>query len=144
MKNAWIALLLLGATILGAQTHGAFAAQTPASTTKTIELPPDNPMATLKPGPGLEAVRSNCTGCHSTDYVVRQPGGDAKHWEPEVKKMMAVYGASITDADVQTIVKYLGAEYAALPAAKEPAIEKSCQPPSSPQCGQIPPRTNNP
>ena len=128
MRKAWIGLFLLGVAMAGTPARGALAGQTPASATKTIALPPDNPMATLKPGSGVEVVRRNCTGCHSTDYIVRQPGGDAKHWEPELKKMMAVYGAPISDADVQTIVSYLGTEYASSPANKQSAKDKSPQP----------------
>lgn len=78
---------------------------------KTIKLPPDNPMANLKPGPGVEVVRANCALCHSTDYIVRQQGGDAKHWDPEVRKMITVFGAPVSDDDVKTIVNYLATEY---------------------------------
>jgi cytochrome c5 len=144
VKRVWIAILVLGVVMLGRQTRGALAAQTPASTTKTIELPPDNPMATLRPGSGVEVVQRNCLPCHSTDYIVRQPAGDAKHWEPEVKKMIAVYGASITDADVQTIVDYLAAAYAAPSAANQPATDTSAQPAARRQHGKIRPRTSNP
>jgi sulfite dehydrogenase (cytochrome) subunit B len=143
VKKTWVAFLVLGAAAAGAGGSSVLAAQTPGSTTKTIELPPDNPVAILKPGPGAEVVRSNCIGCHSTDYIVRQPGGDAKHWEPEVKKMIAVYGASITDADVQTIVDYLAAAYAAPSAANQPATDTSAQPAASRQHGKTRPRTSN-
>jgi len=82
---------------------------------RTIKLPPDNARGTLKPGAGLDVVQSNCATCHSTDYIVRQPGGDAKHWEPEIRKMMMVYGAQISDSDVETIANYLGTEYGTPP-----------------------------
>lgn len=80
---------------------------------KTIKLPEDSAMANLKPGPGVEVVRNECGICHSTDYIVRQPGGDAKHWEPEVTKMIKVYGAPISEADAKTIVSYLATAYGA-------------------------------
>jgi len=80
---------------------------------KTIRLPPDNPMAQLKPGPGVDVVRAKCELCHSADYIVRQPGGDAKHWEPEVKKMVAVYGLPLSDEELKAIVNYLGTAYPA-------------------------------
>jgi sulfite dehydrogenase (cytochrome) subunit B len=121
-----IALILTVARAGGVHNPG----QAPPSTAKTIELPPDSSMGTLKPGPGLDVVESNCAACHSTDYIVRQPGGDAKHWEPEIRKMIAVYGLRLTDADVQTIVNYLAAEYGAPPSAEtgEPTRVRTGQP----------------
>lgn len=99
----------------------AFAAA--GASAKSIRLPGDNAMAGLKPGPGVEVVRANCVPCHSTDYIVRQPRSDAKHWEAEVKKMKTVFGAPISDADAKTIVEYLSATYG--PAANsEPASGK--------------------
>jgi mono/diheme cytochrome c family protein len=86
---------------------------------RSIELPGDNPMAELKAGPGVEVVRANCIACHSTDYIVRQPGSDAKRWEGEVKKMIGVYGAPISEADARVIVQYLAATYG-LAAARAP------------------------
>ena len=78
---------------------------------KLIELPADNPMATLKAGAGMEVTRGNCSICHSTDYVVRQPRGDAAHWRPEVEKMIKVYGAPVSEEDAKTIVDYLATAY---------------------------------
>ena len=78
---------------------------------KSITLPDDNAMAQLKPGPGVEAARANCVACHSTDYIVRQPPSQAKAWEAEVKKMMAVFGAPISDGDARTIADYLSWAY---------------------------------
>lgn len=78
---------------------------------KSIDLPGDSAMAELKPGPGIDTVRANCIACHSTDYIVRQPPSDAKRWEAEVKKMMTVFGAPISDADAKAIVGYLASAY---------------------------------
>ena len=83
---------------------------------RSIELPPDNAIAELRPGPGVEVVRANCIACHSTDYIVRQPRSDAKHWEGEVKKMISVYGVPIGEADAKVIVEYLAAVYGPAPA----------------------------
>ncbi|HEV2350956.1 MAG TPA: cytochrome c [Terriglobia bacterium] len=80
-------------------------------TLKSIQLPDDNPMATLKPGPGVETTRAHCAICHSTDYIVRQPGSDAKQWDAEVKKMVTVFGAPISDEDVKVIADYLTSAY---------------------------------
>jgi len=78
---------------------------------RSITLPPDNAMAELKAGPGVETARANCVACHSTDYIVRQPGSDAKRWEGEVKKMVTVYGAPISEANTKIIVEYLASAY---------------------------------
>jgi mono/diheme cytochrome c family protein len=82
-----------------------------AADQKTITLPPDNAMATLAPGPGMEVARANCGICHSTDYIVRQPRGDAKQWGPEVAKMIKVFGAPISPENEKTIVEYLATAY---------------------------------
>ncbi len=94
---------------------------------RSIELPADNAMAELKPGPGVGVVRAQCVACHSTDYIVRQPRSDAKRWESEVKKMISVYGAPIGDADAKVIVEYLAAAYgpAQANATKEKKPSKS-------------------
>jgi mono/diheme cytochrome c family protein len=78
---------------------------------RTIILPDDNAMAALKTGPGADVTTANCAICHSTDYIVRQPGSDAKHWETEVRKMVTVFGAQISDEDVKVIVDYLASAF---------------------------------
>jgi hypothetical protein len=78
---------------------------------KTIAQPPDNPYGALADAPGVHLTRNQCGMCHSTDYVVMQPRGDAKQWEGVVTKMIKVYGAPISDADAKTIVEYLTAAY---------------------------------
>ncbi|KWV52888.1 sulfite:cytochrome C oxidoreductase subunit B [Bradyrhizobium macuxiense] len=71
--------------------------------------------AAFKPGPNLEVVQSNCSGCHSADYIKTQPPHDEKvkkdFWQAEVTKMKKVYGAPIDDADVSKIVEYLATTY---------------------------------
>jgi sulfite dehydrogenase (cytochrome) subunit B len=78
---------------------------------KTIDLPEDNAMAELKPGPGAKVVSNNCSICHSTDYIVRQPKSDKQHWQAEVEKMIKVFGAPASQADVKVIVDYLASHY---------------------------------
>jgi mono/diheme cytochrome c family protein len=70
--------------------------------------------AAFKPGPNLEVVQNNCTGCHSADYINTQPRGPKfkkDFWQAEVTKMIKVYGAPIGEADVGKIVDYLAATY---------------------------------
>jgi sulfite dehydrogenase (cytochrome) subunit B len=78
----------------------------------SYDLPPE--IAAFKPGPNLEVVQNNCTGCHSADYIATQPRGPKfrnDFWKAEVNKMIKVYGAPIDDADVPRIVEYLAATY---------------------------------
>ena len=89
---------------------------------KSITLPDDNAMAQLKAGRNVEVTRSNCISCHSTDYIVRQPGSDAKKWEAEVIKMIKVYGAPISEADAKAIIDYLATSYGPEP-NPPPAVE---------------------
>ena len=76
------------------------------------ELPPES--AAFKPGPNLDIVMNNCTGCHSADYIATQPRGPkfkTDFWRAEVTKMIKVYGAPIPDTDVPKIVEYLATTY---------------------------------
>jgi len=78
----------------------------------SYELPPET--AAFKPGPNLDVVENNCTGCHSADYIATQPRGakfKQDFWKAEVNKMIKVYGAPIADADIAKIVEYLAATY---------------------------------
>lgn len=70
--------------------------------------------AAFKPGPNLEIVQSNCTGCHSADYIQIQPRGPKfkrDFWQAEVNKMIKVYGAPINEADIGKILDYLAQTY---------------------------------
>ena len=78
---------------------------------KSIALPADNPMSELKPGDAVATVRRNCSVCHSTDYIVRQPPLDAAHWDAEVQKMISVFGARISEPDAKIISAYLASKY---------------------------------
>jgi hypothetical protein len=78
----------------------------------SYDLPEET--AALQPGPNLEVVRSNCTACHSVDYIQSQPRGPnfkKDFWQAEVTKMIKVYGAPIADGDVSKIVDYLVATH---------------------------------
>jgi sulfite dehydrogenase (cytochrome) subunit B len=100
------ALRLAFAVIAGLAAGSAIAA--PVSYT----LPDET--AAFKPGPNLEVVQNNCTGCHSADYINTQPRGPKfkkDFWQAEVTKMIKVYGAPIDDADIGRIVDYLAATY---------------------------------
>lgn len=78
---------------------------------KRITLPPDHEYARLKPGPGGDVAQTQCQACHSTDYIVMQPRGDAKQWEGVVTKMIKVFGAPVSVADAKVITEYLTRTY---------------------------------
>jgi sulfite dehydrogenase (cytochrome) subunit B len=78
---------------------------------KTIAQPPDHSYGALAEGPGAQLARNRCGICHSTDYLVMQPPGDAKQWEAVVTKMIKVYGAPISEAEAKAISEYLTAAY---------------------------------
>jgi sulfite dehydrogenase (cytochrome) subunit B len=97
---------VFGAIALALASLGAAGAQD-----KTVTLPPDHEYGRLKPGPGVDATRSRCLLCHSSDYIVSQPRGDAKQWEAIVNKMVRVYGAPVSEGEAKAIVEYLAAQY---------------------------------
>jgi sulfite dehydrogenase (cytochrome) subunit B len=66
----------------------------------------------LKPGAGLDKVESNCSGCHSLDYVPMNSAFlTAAGWDAEVAKMINAFGAPIDQADVKAIADYLKSNY---------------------------------
>ena len=82
-----------------------------AAQEKRITLPPDHAYGGLAPAPGSDVAQTQCQFCHSTDYIVMQPRGDAKQWEGVVTKMIKVFGAPVSDADAKTITDYLARAY---------------------------------
>lgn len=81
---------------------------------RSYDIP--EPTAQLRPAPGhetgFEAAQTNCTVCHSVDYIATQPPGKgAAFWEGEVAKMVKVYHAPIEEADAKAIAAYLAAAY---------------------------------
>jgi sulfite dehydrogenase (cytochrome) subunit B len=85
-----------------------------AAVAKPVSYTLPDETAAFKPGPNLDVVQNNCTGCHSADYIQTQPRGakfKKDFWQAEVTKMIKVYGAPIEDADVGKIVEYLSATY---------------------------------
>jgi sulfite dehydrogenase (cytochrome) subunit B len=72
----------------------------------------EEPVVTLKPGPGLEKVEGNCGACHSLDYIqMNSPFLSEKAWDAEINKMIKVFGAPIDGGDVPDIAAYLKKNY---------------------------------
>ncbi len=76
---------------------------------KSFTLPPET--ATLKSGPGVELVTSQCLLCHSADYISTQPRLARAAWKSEVIKMQQKYGAPILTNNVDALVDYLAKNY---------------------------------
>jgi mono/diheme cytochrome c family protein len=71
---------------------------------ESIDLPLSNQQFE---GSGADAINNNCLACHSADMVLNQPALPKATWEAEVRKMIDVYKAPITEGDVAAIVAYL-------------------------------------
>ena len=70
----------------------------------------------LKPGPGLDAVQTSCSICHTLNYIrMNSVFLTPDDWKAEVTKMRTALGAPIDDDTANTIIKYLSATYAAQP-----------------------------
>jgi len=98
------------------------AAKSVASEVQHIELPQYPPE--IPKGPNVETYRQNCLICHTARYVSMQPRFSKKVWQSEVKKMVDVYGAPISEADQTLIVEYLVTVKGAEAESSAPAISK--------------------
>lgn len=105
----------------------ALSAAVADETKKTIDLLKDNDMATLARGQGAEVVKTHCSICHSTDYIVRQPHLAKQAWEAEVKKMISVFGAPVSESERKVIVDYLAAHYGAQVEQKSPSKHRRAE-----------------
>ncbi len=66
----------------------------------------------LADGPELMTVRANCSVCHSLDYIqMNAPFLKKTGWEAEVRKMVKVMGAPVSDDDAAKILAYLTRSY---------------------------------
>jgi mono/diheme cytochrome c family protein len=77
----------------------------PDSPVHTIVMPHDEPV--FPPGLGRDEFVTACVVCHSPRYITMQPRFSRSTWLSEVKKMKDVYGAHISDEQVQKITAYL-------------------------------------
>ena len=107
-----VALLVVAWGALSAFSQRS-ASSTPVEPTKTsskgtvqeITLPEYS--SDPAPGPNLQMYQNKCLLCHSNRYVEMQPRFPRVVWEKEVKKMIDIYGASISGGEQQEIVEYL-------------------------------------
>lgn len=103
-------------------------------TTASTELPDDD--LTLPAGPGVEAIRANCTGCHSAAMILSQPPLKKEQWQAVVEKMQKAYHAPVNGADVPAIMAYLTSLSAG------PTTEPAPPPRSAPMPSRSPPPTS--
>jgi mono/diheme cytochrome c family protein len=80
-------------------------AKMPDNPVHTIVMPHDEPV--FPPGPGRDEFVTACVVCHSPRYITMQPRFSRTTWLSEVNKMKDVYGAHISDEQVQKITAYL-------------------------------------
>ena len=67
----------------------------------------------LPEGAGVAIVRDKCVTCHEADLIVQQRLSRTG-WTREVEKMMR-WGSIVTDAEKETIVNYLTAQFGPRP-----------------------------
>lgn len=91
---------------------GAIAMATPATSAEPMELNSvaiELPYGDMEfpPGPGVDAVKTNCIFCHSAGMVLYQPALSRETWTKIVDKMIDVYKAPISPDGIPEIVDYL-------------------------------------
>jgi hypothetical protein len=70
----------------------------------------------LKPGPGVDAVSTSCSTCHTLNYIrMNSVFLTPNEWKAEVTKMRTALGAPIDAEIANVIIKYLSENYAAQP-----------------------------
>lgn len=78
----------------------------------TITLPAETARLLPSSLPGYQIATQKCATCHSADYVNYQPPGmTLKQWTAEMGKMQHMYGAPISDDEVNKIGAYLAVTY---------------------------------
>ncbi|MDB5708480.1 MAG: hypothetical protein JWL96_550 [Sphingomonas bacterium] len=82
---------------------------------QSLALPGD--ATAFPPGPGIDLLVANCTGCHSPEMILTQPKLAADKWQGTIDKMRKAYHAPIAPADDAKIIAAL----LALPAQREAA-----------------------
>jgi cytochrome c551/c552 len=96
----------------------------------SITLPPET--AALKPStlPGYPLAQQKCSICHSADYINFQPPAmSLAQWIAEASKMQHVYGAPISDQEVNVIGAYLAVTYGSAQAS-DADVQAASNPPA--------------
>ena len=72
-------------------------------------LPSTQP--SLRPGDGAGLVTSQCSLCHSLDYIATQPALTRAQWTAGIEKMRTRFGAPIQTNQVSALAEYLTRNY---------------------------------
>jgi hypothetical protein len=99
------------------ETETSVAAAGVMLNTQSVALPGDQ--TAFPPGPGVEMLVANCTGCHAPEMILNQPKLAADKWQSEVDKMRKAYHAPVAPADDAKIIAAL----LALPAQRAAAMK---------------------
>ena len=65
----------------------------------------------LRPGDGAGLVTTQCSLCHSLDYIATQPALTRAQWTAGIEKMRTRFGAPIQTNQVSALVEYLTKNY---------------------------------
>ncbi len=66
----------------------------------------------LKPGVDAALTQARCSSCHSLDYIpMNSVFLKRSAWQAEVRKMIRVMGAPVSDSEAERIVDYLTRYY---------------------------------
>jgi mono/diheme cytochrome c family protein len=65
----------------------------------------------LRPGDGARLVTTQCSLCHSLDYIATQPALTRAQWTAGIEKMRTRFGAPIQTNQVSALVEYLTRNY---------------------------------
>ena len=120
IARALVLAALVASSLIGeSQSPNAAASKPELRPSRAITLPQVSTQ--IPPGPNVQVYEKNCLICHSARYVLTQPRFSKTVWQNEVKKMVDIYGASISPADQALIVEYLVAVKGSEPPANTPA-----------------------
>jgi mono/diheme cytochrome c family protein len=81
----------------------------------------------LPDGNGKEIVKKACVACHKVNVITAKRATPAQ-WANIVQQMVS-RGADLTDAEIETVTKYLAASF---PAADKPDATPPAAPPATP------------
>ena len=72
-------------------------------------LKPQAPGVALPEADGKTLLSQRCVRCHNLQMATGQPGRSEQDWRQIITRMADVYGATVTQAERETLIKYLAA-----------------------------------
>ena len=80
-----------------------------ARTAAATPQAPGGAGAVLPDGDGKTLLTQRCVRCHNLQMATGQPGRSEQDWRQIITRMADVYGATVTQAERETLIKYLAA-----------------------------------